>query len=30
MRSKGDQPIKIIIGKLLERDATPDEVTTIL
>lgn len=30
MRKQGDQPIKIIIGKLLDRDVTHEEITTIL
>ena len=30
MKKQNDQPMKIIIGKLLEKDVTPDEITTIL
>ena len=30
MRKQGDQPIKVIVGKLLERNVTPEEVTNIL
>ena len=30
MKKQNDQPLKVIIGKLLEKDASHDETTTIL
>lgn len=30
MKKQGDTPMKVILGKLMEKDVTPDEVATIL
>ena len=30
MKKQGDQPLKVIIGRLLEKDVSAEEVTTIL